>query len=145
MSMRRIGGAGARPWLEGETVGLAPHRRRWSRFRAVSFGVCLVVTTMFLLALFGGRGGPIGSVSNAVFDALGVACALSLSVTLTAWGYEVVAPRAWQRLAVLHDSQRELHAQIDELRVQISGLSEAINVYGGDKRHDAVRSENATA
>ena len=136
MPMRHIGDTAERPRLVGDLAALEPHRRRWSRFRAVSFGVCLVATSLFVLALFGGHQGPIEPVSNAVLEALGVACALSLSVTLAAWGYEVVAPKAWQRLAALHESQRELHTQLDELREQISDLSEAINVYGGDKRQD---------
>lgn len=115
---------------------IEPRRRRWSRFRAVSFGVCLTTTALFALALFGDQGRPLAPMSGAVLDALGVACALSLNVALLAWAYDVIAPRVYQRFTMLREGQQEIVAELEEVRAQLTELAESITVYGGDKRQD---------
>ena len=134
MPLLHIGDTGQLPKSDHEPGTIEPGLRRWSRFRAVSFGVCLAITALFAFALFGDQGRPIAT--NGLLDALAVTCALSLNVALLAWAYDVIAPEIHQRFAMLREGQREVVAELDELRAQLAEIGESITVYGGDKRQD---------
>ncbi len=136
MPMLHIGDTGEMPKIVEAPEALEPRRRRWSRFRAVSFGVCLAITALFALALFGDQGNPIAPMSDGLLLAFGVTFALSLNVSLLAWAYDVVAPKIYQQFASLRDGHGEILVELAELRTQLAELSESITVYGGDKRQD---------
>ncbi len=136
MPVLHIGDTGDPPVVVDQAESLEPRRRRWSRFRAVSFGVCLATVALFALALFGDEGHPIAAVSEGVRDGLIVACGLALNVALLAWAYDVIAPKVYQRIAALREGQRQIIAELEDLRSHITNLAESITVYGGDKRQD---------
>jgi hypothetical protein len=136
MPLLHIGDTGELSRPADQPEGLEPRRRRWSRFRAVSFGVCLAITALFALALMGDLSRPIAPMSDGLVVVLAIACALSCNVALLAWAYDVIAPKVYERFAILREGQREVAAELDDLRVQLAELAESITVYGGDKRQD---------
>jgi hypothetical protein len=136
MPVLHIGDTGDMTKTVDATETLEPRRRRWSRFRAVSFGVCLAITALFALTLFGNQGHSIASMSDGLLLALGVTCALSINVALLAWAYDVVAPKVFGQFAAIREGQREVLAELDDVRKQLAELAESITVYGGDKRQD---------